>query len=86
MLVNKGEYFKYHLLLPFGSFVSHHKNVGRNCHLSWGHDREKGMENVAGISILPFCMEFQYFGGKTLHYLIVIMSLCYITNDIISLY
>ena len=28
VLVNKDEYFKYHLLLPFDSFVSHCKNVG----------------------------------------------------------
>ena len=40
-LVNKDEYFKSHLLLPFDSFVSHHKNVGWNHCLSWGHDREK---------------------------------------------
>ena len=40
---------------------------------------------VMGISILPFHVEFQYFGGKTLHYSIMMMSLCYITNDVISL-
>ena len=41
---------------------------------------------VTGITILPFCIEFQYFGRKTLHYSIMMMSLCYITNDVISLY
>ena len=41
-LVNKDDYFKHRLLLTFDSFVSHHKNVGQNRRLSWGHDREKG--------------------------------------------
>ena len=41
---------------------------------------------VAGISIFPISIEFQYFGGKTLHYLIMMMLLCYVTNDVISLY
>ena len=40
---------------------------------------------VAGISVFPISVEFQYFGGKTLHYLIMMMTLHYIANDIISL-
>ena len=43
-------------------------------------------ENVTGMSILPFQVKFQYFGRKTLHYSIMMMSLHYVTNDIISLY
>ena len=40
---------------------------------------------VVGISVFPISVEFQYFGGKTLHYSIMMMSLHYIANDIISL-
>ena len=40
---------------------------------------------VVGISILPFLVKFQYFGGKTLHYSIMMMSLHHIANDVISL-
>ena len=40
---------------------------------------------IAGVSILHFCIEFQYFGKKTLHCSIMLMSLHYITNDVISL-
>ena len=38
-----------------------------------------------GISVFPISVEFQYFGRKTLHYLIMMMSLRYITHDVISL-
>ena len=43
-------------------------------------------ENVAAISIFPFCIEFKYIGRKTPHYSIMMMSLHYVTNDIISFY
>ena len=34
---------------------------------------------------IPFGVEFQCFGGKTLHYSIMMMSLCYVASDVISL-
>ena len=40
---------------------------------------------VTGISMFPIMVEFQYFGGEILHYSIMMMSLCYIANDVISL-
>ena len=40
---------------------------------------------VVGISMFPITVEFWYFGGKTLHYSIMMMALRYIANDIISL-
>ena len=39
---------------------------------------------VTGISMIPLS-EFQYFGRKILHYSIMMMSLHYIANDVISL-
>ena len=40
---------------------------------------------VTGISMFPIMIEFQNFGGETLHYSIMMMSLQYIVNDFISL-
>ena len=52
-------------------------------HLSWGHDRERGGE-CHGSKCVPDCNRVLVFGGETLHYLIAMMSLCYIINDIID--
>ena len=40
---------------------------------------------VAGISMFHIMVEFQYFGREILHYLIMMMWLHYVANDIISL-
>ena len=40
---------------------------------------------VVAISMFPIMMEFQYFGRETLHYSIMMMSLCYAANDVIGL-
>ena len=40
---------------------------------------------VVGISMFPITVEFGYFGRKILCYLIMVMSLHYIANDVISL-
>ena len=71
--------------MPFDSFVSNNGNAGLVviCHEDMTGNRG---ENVVGMSIFPICVEFEYFGGKTLHYLIRMMLLCCIANDIISLY
>ena len=65
-------------------FVLNNKNSGLVviCHEDMIGKRG---ENVTGISVFPISVEFQYFGGRTLYYSIMMMSLHYIANDIISL-
>ena len=40
--------------------------------------------NAVGMSMHPFQWNFYVLVGKYLHYLIFMMSLCYVTNDIID--
>ena len=53
-------------------------------HLSWGHDRDKG-GGCCGNKCVPDCNRVLVFGGETLHYSIMMLSLCCITNDIMDL-
>ena len=64
-------------------FVLNNKNSGIVviCHEDMTGKRGEN----AGIRVFPISVEFQYFGRKTLHYSIMMMSLHYIANDIISL-
>ena len=66
-------------------FVSNNKYAGLVVICHEDMTGKRGGENVAGISVFPISVEFQYFGRKTLHYSIMMMSLHYIANDVISL-
>ena len=82
-------------MLLINNLVSYHgfKNVDQNCCLSCGHDREKGGEchgneyECHGNEYTPFSNGiFMFLWENTFISWFLMMSLCYITNDIIDLF
>ena len=55
-------------------------------HLSWGHDRERGGGECHVNKYVPYYDGVLVFGGETLHYLIMMMSLHCAANDVIGLF
>ena len=79
-LINILDIVQYYHMIVF--VLNKNSGIVVICHeeMTWKRGGECHGNKYDSISV-----DFQYFGGKILHYSIMMMSLCYITNDIISL-